>query len=250
MFQWNGGMLTGRVSMPIGETIAALTTVHFCAVCHAWWSTRIPGGFSWPKFPSNIWANCNYMDPDAPSLFQNRRMVEEDPWFYKAWDGMHILYSHEAVWPSLLHVSKECAFHLRLCKTSDLLRKPKIPRALWCLCQRHQRFLAVCFYGHIALKFNTMPPTWMVPGWEAVGTTSSFVSRHLPLLHARDALQQESRVLQKLLQCYWMKIVDPFARSKLTLSDRKSQKIPCRRGMFGSVFWNWKHYQVQCVTSL
>ena len=75
-----------------------------------------------------------------------------------------------------------------------------------------------------------------MPGWEAVGTTSSFVSRHLPLRHARDGLRQESRVLQKLLQCYWMKIVDPFAWSKLTLTDRKSQENPRRGSMCDIAF--------------
>ena len=71
------------------------------------------------------------MDLDVPSLFQNRRTVEEDPRFQKAWDGMRILCAHEAVevtpevWLLLLHVSTGCAFHLRLCKTRDLQRKPK-----------------------------------------------------------------------------------------------------------------------------
>ena len=54
LFQSNGGMLTGRVSMPIGETITVLTTLHFCTVSHAWWSTRMHGAFSWPKLLSNL----------------------------------------------------------------------------------------------------------------------------------------------------------------------------------------------------
>ena len=64
LFQWNGGMLTGRVSMPIVETIAAF--VH-----------GAPGSLE-----VSVGTNCS-MDPGVPSL-HNCRTVEKDPWIYKA----------------------------------------------------------------------------------------------------------------------------------------------------------------------
>ena len=155
-------MLTGRVSMPIGETITVMTTLHFCAVFprvmehpDAWsfqltqiaerygrvgtprirmlphsfkyaerltqmhqcitgdQNTKLEAhflGLCFLKFGLDcrgqngsgmfrrfslpgktaglcrfqLWANCNCKFQDAPSLFQNGRRVEEDPWFYKA----------------------------------------------------------------------------------------------------------------------------------------------------------------------
>ena len=51
-------------------------------------------------------------------------------------------------------------------------------------------------HSEVALEFHTIPPTWMVPGWEAVGISTRIAScrlcsadsRSLPLHHAGVAL--------------------------------------------------------------
>ena len=55
---------------------------------------------------------------------------------------------------------------------------------------------SVDVHSQVALKFHTIPPTWMVPSWEAVGTSTritscgmcSFESPSLPPIHAGVAL--------------------------------------------------------------
>ena len=55
---------------------------------------------------------------------------------------------------------------------------------------------SVDVHSEVALEFHTIPPTWMVPGWEAVGISSRIAScrlcsadsRSLPLHHAGVAL--------------------------------------------------------------
>ena len=184
-----------------------------------------------------IWASWKCMDLDVPSLFQNRRVkipgLESLRWHAQWSSGHHTSCRHKKCdfyyiniinTACLLQRKPKSQEHLKMKSASEILAFFETDSQPWCLCHRHQRYLAVCFYSHISLEFNTIPSRWMVPGWEAVDTVCSSVSRHLPLLHARDALQQESRVLQKLLQCYWMKDVDPFAGSDLTPTDHEWQK--------------------------
>ena len=98
-------MLTGRVSMPIAErtSASALTTVNFCAVSHVWEAMQHPDPWGFQlaqlaeKLGKRIGNGVTWVFLDYVSLFQFRRTPEEDHWFYKALDRMHVLYSHEAV---------------------------------------------------------------------------------------------------------------------------------------------------------
>ena len=108
LFQWNGDMLTGLVSIPIAERTSALTSVNFCAVSHMWEAMQHPDPWGFQlaqiaeKYRERVGNGLTWVFLDYVSLFQFRRTPEEDGWFYKALDGMHILYSHEAVEVTLL----------------------------------------------------------------------------------------------------------------------------------------------------
>ena len=108
LFQWNCGMLTGRVSMPIAARTSALTTVNFCAVSHMWESMQHPDPWGFQlaqiaeKYSKHIGNGLTWVFLDYVSLFQFRRTAEEDDWFYRALDGMHILYAHEAIEVTIL----------------------------------------------------------------------------------------------------------------------------------------------------
>ena len=103
LFQWNGDMLTGRVSMPVAEMTTALTPVHFCAVSHMWESMQHPDPWGFQlaqlaeKYSKRIGNGLTWVFLDYVSLFQFRRTPVEDHWFYKALDRMHLIYSHEVV---------------------------------------------------------------------------------------------------------------------------------------------------------
>ena len=190
LFQWNGDMLTGRVSMPIAErtSASALTSVNFCAVSHVWEAMQHPDpwGFQLAQIRREVQGKrigngLTWVFLDYVSLFQFRRTPEEDGWFYKALDGMHILYSHEAVEVTLLvDLTPE---HL------------KSAREVWAFCEADS-LVVLMSIATVALKCNTAPPTWMVPGWEAVGTSARIASRRLrsiespslPPIHAGVAL--------------------------------------------------------------
>ena len=108
LFQWNSDMLTGRVSIPIAERTSALTSVNFCAVSHMWEAMQHPDPWGFQlaqiaeKYRERVGNGLTWVFLDYVSLFQFRRTPEEDGWFYKALDKMHILYSHEAVEVALL----------------------------------------------------------------------------------------------------------------------------------------------------
>ena len=105
LFQWTGDMLTGQVSMPTAErtSASALTAVNFCAVSHVWEAMQHPDPWGFQlaqladKLGKRIGNGVTWVFLDYVSLFQFRRTPEEDHWFYKALDRMHVLYSHEAV---------------------------------------------------------------------------------------------------------------------------------------------------------
>ena len=105
LFQWNSDMLTGRVSMPIAERTSS---VNFCAVSHMWEAMQHPDPWGFQlaqiaeKYSETVGNGLTWVFLDYVSLFQFRRTPEEDRWFYKALDRMHILYSHEAVEVTLL----------------------------------------------------------------------------------------------------------------------------------------------------
>ena len=108
LFQWNGDMLTGLVSMHIAERTSALTSVNFCAVSHMWEAMEHPDPWGFQlaqiaeKYRERVGNGLTWVFLDYVSLFQFPRTPEEDGWFYKALDRMHILYSHEAVEVTLL----------------------------------------------------------------------------------------------------------------------------------------------------
>ena len=101
-------MLTGRVSMPIAERTSAMTAVNFCSVSHMWESMQHPDPWGFQlaqiaeKYSKHIGNGLTWVFLDYVSLFQFRRTPEEDRWFYKALEGMHILYAHEAVEVTIL----------------------------------------------------------------------------------------------------------------------------------------------------
>ena len=94
--------------MPIAEMTTAMTMVHFCSVSHMWESMEHPDPWRFQlaqlaeKYSKHIGNGLTWVFVDYVSLFQFRRTAEEDRWFYKALDGMHILYAHEAVEVTLL----------------------------------------------------------------------------------------------------------------------------------------------------
>ena len=89
--------------MPIAEMTTAMTPVNFCAVSHMWESMEHPDPWRFQlaqlaeKYGKHVGNGLTWVFLDYVSLFQFRRTPEEDRWFYKALDRMHILYSHEAV---------------------------------------------------------------------------------------------------------------------------------------------------------
>ena len=102
-------MLTGRVSIPIARRTSASTSVNFCAVSHMWEAMQHPDPWGFQlaqiaeKYSKRIGNGLTWVFLDyVMSLFQFRRTPEEDRWFKNALDGMHILYSHEAVEVTLL----------------------------------------------------------------------------------------------------------------------------------------------------
>ena len=182
---WQAG-----VSMPIAErtSASALTTVNFCAVSHVWEAMQHPDPWGFQlaqlaeKLGKRIGNGVTWVFLDYVSLFQFRRTPEEDHWFYKALDRMHILYSHEAVEVTLLvDLTPE---HLK--SASEVLA----------FCEADSLVVLMSIASQFALKFHTIPPTWMVPSWEAVGTSTritscrmcSFESPSLPPIHAGVAL--------------------------------------------------------------
>ena len=131
-------------------------------------------------------------------------------------------------------------------ETSQLAR---ISRALWC-CHKHQRYLAVCFRGHIAKK-NSTP--YHLRGWCQAERQWTL---HLPLCPDTFRYMQEmcfsrkARCFRNCCNAIEWSLLIPCAWSKLTTTDRKSQKSP-GKGMFGRLLWNWKHcLQVQCDIAL
>ena len=90
------------------ERTSALTSVNFCAVSHMWEAMQHPDPWGFQlaqiaeKYRERVGNGLTWVFLDYVSLFQFRRTPEEDGWFYKALDRMHILYSHEAVEVTLL----------------------------------------------------------------------------------------------------------------------------------------------------
>ena len=164
LFQWTGDMLTGRVSMPTAErtSASALTTVNFCSVSHMWEAMQHPDPWGFQlaqlaeKLGKRIGNGLTWVFLDYVSLFQFRRTPEEDHWFYKALDRMHILYSHEAVEVTFLvdltpeHL-KSASEVLAFCEEDSLvvlmsiatLRLNSTPYRLrgWCQAEKQWAFL-------------------------------------------------------------------------------------------------------------
>ena len=212
-----------------------------------------------------IWASWKCMDLDVPSLFQNRRVKIP---------GLESLRWH-AQWSSGHHTSgrhKKCDFYyINIINTGCLLqRKPKSQEHLkmksaseilaffetdsqpWCLCHRHQRYLAVCFYSHIPLELNTIPSR-NLSGWCQAERHRTL---YVPL--CPDTFRyymQEMRFSRKA--GYFRNCCNAIEWRMLILSlgptwlqpIMSGKRIPCW-AMFGSLLWNWKHcLQVYCVTS-
>ena len=108
------------------------------------------------KYSKRVGNGLTWVFLDYVSLFQFRRTPEEDRWFHKAMDRMHILYSHEAVEVTLLadltpeHL-KSASDVLAFCEADSLvvlmsiatLRLNPTPYHLrgWCQAEKQWAFL-------------------------------------------------------------------------------------------------------------
>ena len=81
--------------------------------------------------------------------------------------------------------------------TSRRLNPGALEKCQWCFSFLWSRQpSSVDVHSHVALESHTIPPTWMVPSWEAVGISTRIASSRLrstdspslPLLHAGVAL--------------------------------------------------------------
>ena len=148
--------------------------------------------------------------------------------------------------------------------TPEHLKIKKVPVRAWLLKLRswpesHGHFDAAininaklgCFRGHIAQK-NSTP--YHLRGWCQAERQWTL---HLPLCPDTFRYYMQEMCFSRKARCFRnccnaieRSLLIPCAWSKLTTTDRKSQKSP-GKGMFGRLLWNWKHcLQVQCVTSL
>ena len=150
--------------MPTAErtSASAFTTVNFCAVSHVWEAMQHPDPWGFQlaqlaeKYSKRVGNRLTWVFLDYVSLFQFRRTPEEDDWFYKALDRMHILYSHEAVEVTLLvdltpeHL-KSASEVSAFCEADSLVVRMSIARLRlnstpyhlrgWCQAERQWAFL-------------------------------------------------------------------------------------------------------------